>query len=95
MMRNMQRPMDAMGRDELKLWIQQLQFTMRDLALYLDTHPEDVNAHRYYLDAQQRWKQALAAYKERFGIQFQEQICDRTEWSAWVSTPWPWEKGDD
>ncbi|MBQ4345721.1 MAG: spore coat protein CotJB [Oscillospiraceae bacterium] len=89
------RRLDSMGRSELAQWIRQLQFTMRDLALYLDTHPDDPNAHRCYLDALAKWKQALEVYHDRFGIQFQEQLCEKTDWQAWSSTPWPWEKEDN
>lgn len=89
------RRLDSMGKAELTQWIRQLQFTMRDLALYLDTHANDANAHRCYLEALTRWKQALEAYHDRFGLMFQEQLCEKSDWSAWVSTPWPWEKEEN
>ncbi len=90
-----QRRLDAMSRNELAQWIRQLQFTMRDIALFLDTHPDDPNAHRSYLNALSKWKEALAVYHDRFGLQFQEQLCEHTDWHAWTSAPWPWEKEDN
>ncbi len=82
-----------MPRDELLKLIHASGFTMRDLALYLDTHPDCEDALAHYTMQAEALEAAMSAYAQRFGALRQ---CDIPQspngWSAWAQTAWPWEK---
>lgn len=82
-----------MPKDELLCRIRELQFSMADLALYLDTHDNDETALKHYASHSEELEQAIAAYAARFGAL---RKCDvplsPDGWAAWSKTPFPWEK---
>ncbi len=83
------------GNDRIKLmrFIDEVSFAIDDVALYLDTHPEDAQAMDYYETYQRLKKQAVEEYTRRYGPLLVEKVpCGNHYWS-WVSTPWPWEGG--
>ena len=84
--------LDAMGRAELLWQVQMHQFSMHDLALYLDTHPTDSEALDALLAHRDACERAAAAYVKRFGALYKEQTNTENGWAAWSNTPWPWEK---
>jgi len=65
-------------------------FSMSDLGLYLDTHPEDERAlclHNQYA----KESQALSnKYQEIYGPLTMDYPCNK--W-RWIEQPWPWEMG--
>jgi len=87
-----QQSLDSMGRAELLCKAQSHQFAMRDLALYLDTHPTDSEALAAYLEHKKAYKKYASAFAARFGALSMEQIEQENGWAAWSNTPWPWEK---
>lgn len=65
-------------------------FAVNDLALYLDTHPEDQKAlclHREYCKV---LKDLTDKYQKVFGPLTIEFPCNK--W-RWIEQPWPWERG--
>lgn len=71
--------------------IQKLQFAIYDLALYLDTHPNDPVAlfkHKAYTD---QLMQLRNAYESRFGIM---SVMGQETGDTWryINSPWPWER---
>lgn len=84
--------LDSMGRAELLRRVQSNSFAMRDLMLYLDTHPTDEEALRAYLAHKDAYQEYADAYAARFGALTQMQIGAEDGWTAWSNTPWPWEK---
>ena len=65
-------------------------FAVIDLALYLDTHPEDEKAlclHRKYC---KELKDLRDKYQKVYGPLTIEYPCNK--W-RWLEEPWPWEGG--
>lgn len=71
--------------------IQKLQFAVYDLALYLDTHPNDpVALYRHNMYTEQL-TQLRNAYEAKFGIL---SIMGTELGDTWryINSPWPWER---
>lgn len=71
--------------------IQKLQFAIYDLALYLDTHPNDPVAlyrHKMYTS---QLMQLRNAYETQFGIM---SIMNHEVGDTWryINGPWPWDR---
>lgn len=70
--------------------IMALNFAINDLALYLDTHPDDRNAIRMHCEYSQRQISLTEEYQRLYGpltINFMSDTWD------WIDEPWPWERG--
>lgn len=92
MMQRQEKSLASMERAELLRIVQTHQFSMHDLALYLDTHPTDQEALKRYLSHKEQWEQASAVFVRRFGALKTDQINAEDGWAAWSNTPWPWTK---
>ncbi len=71
--------------------IQKLQFSIYDLSLYLDTHPNDpVALYRHNMYTEQL-AQLRNAYEAKFGIL---SIMNSESGDTWryINSPWPWER---
>jgi spore coat protein JB len=71
--------------------IQKLQFAIYDLALFLDTHPNDpVALYRHNMFTEQLM-QLRNAYEARYGIL---SIMGNESGDTWryINSPWPWER---
>ncbi|HIQ59486.1 MAG TPA: spore coat protein CotJB [Candidatus Merdivicinus intestinavium] len=69
--------------------IQLVEFTVIEANLYLDTHPDDQEALRYYQSAKQRLESKTADYEVKYG-RIAAGEDGRMRW-AWVDEPWPWQ----
>ena len=56
-----------MTRNELFNWVSMLGFCAFDMALYLDTHPDDEEALNYFNQCNELYRSAKDAYEEQFG----------------------------
>lgn len=83
---------DSIERSQLLHWITTISFAMEDAALYLDTHPENENALKYYFNYAALRKQALEDYATCFSPLTKETASSDQAWK-WVAEPWPWEGG--
>lgn len=82
---------DNMNRDEMMKQIKCYQFAIIELALYLDTHPDDSKAlclHRKY---SREWKDLTDKYQKVYGPLTINFPCNK--W-RWLEEPWPWERGN-
>jgi len=78
-------------RSEMIEKIRSLDFAVTDLALYLDTHPEDQKAlclHREYC---KELKECKDKYQKVYGPLTITFPCNK--W-RWLENPWPWERGN-
>lgn len=78
-------------RKELINKIKCYQFAVIELALYLDTHPEDEKAlclHRKYC---KELKELQDKYQKVYGPLTINFPCNK--W-RWIEEPWPWERGN-
>lgn len=95
-------------RCELMQQVYETGFAVTEAALYLDTHPCDAEAIRYFEMARGSYKTAVKDYTSRFGplnyrtVRFVETENDGCgcqddgygqECFNWVKEPWPWEGG--
>lgn len=65
-----------------------LTFAITDLALYLDTHPQDKRALCLHNEYCTRWHELQAKYQKMCGPLTIE--CPCNSW-RWLEEPWPWE----
>ena len=88
---NQERVVDCDLRREMIENIRCLDFAITELALYLDTHPDDEKAlclHRKYC---KEAKELKDKYQKVFGPLTINFPCNK--W-RWLEEPWPWERGD-
>ena len=71
--------------------IQQLNFTMIELALFLNTHPCDEEALALYGKVQMMHAGAKAKYEECYGPLTIEGVNTEKDGWSWINGPWPWE----
>ena len=79
------------ARREMANKIKGLEFAINELALYLDTHPNDEKAlclHRKYC---KEVKELKDKYQKVYGPLTINYPCNK--W-RWLETPWPWERGN-
>ena len=88
---NQERVVDCDLRREMIENIRCLDFAITELALYLDTHPDDEKAlclHRKYC---KEAKELKDKYQKVFGPLTINFPCNK--W-RWLEEPWPWERGN-
>ena len=76
-------------QSELLCKIKEYQFSIIELALYLDTHPEDERAiclHKKYANI---LKELTDKYQKVYGPLTINYPCNK--W-RWIEMPWPWER---
>ena len=86
-----ERTVDCDARREMLQEIRCLDFAINELALYLDTHPDDQKAlclHRKYC---KEVKELKDKYQKVFGPLTINYPCNK--W-RWLEEPWPWERGN-
>ncbi len=66
-----------------------LDFVVKELNLYLDTHPEDKEAFTYLQEILKLYAEGKKAYIKRCGP---IQVCDLEDAKSytWIEGPWPW-----
>ena len=87
----MERTVDCEERREMINQIRSYNFAIIELALYLDTHPEDQRAlclHRKYA---KELKELEDKYQKVYGPLTINYPCNK--W-RWLEEPWPWERGN-
>ncbi len=69
--------------------LQALQFVTLELALYLDTHPDDTEAFTMFKQYAAMEKAAKAAYESKFGPLTKSSAASGERY-CWLQDPWPW-----
>ena len=85
------RVVNCEARREMMQEIRCLEFAINELALYLDTHPDDQKAlclHRKYT---KQAKELKDKYQKVYGPLTINFPCNK--W-RWLEEPWPWERGN-
>ncbi len=65
-------------------------FVVQELGLYLDTHPEDREALRFYTEYAALLKQGEETFTARYGPLRQVQVTLEDGYN-WINDPWPWD----
>ncbi|WP_432404591.1 spore coat protein CotJB [Wukongibacter sp. M2B1] len=83
--------MEKMTRKELLNRIQELEFTALDLNLYLDNHPENMEALMEYNKCANQISQLKRMYEMKYGPLMNFGFSPSQYPWRWVDEPWPWE----
>lgn len=70
--------------------LQALGFAVHELALYLDTHPDDCEALQLYRKYQQMYNAAKTQYTSQCRPLNHMSVTDDKRYT-WLCDPWPWE----
>ena len=81
-----------MDRDELLKKLSELDFIAVDLALYLNTHPENTEAIQAYNQVITAADTVRMKYEEAYGplCSFRSYATNTSHWE-WNNNPWPWQ----
>lgn len=80
-----------MDRNALLKKIREYCFALKELELFLDTHPNCEKALKLFNSYKKKKAAAVDEYNKKFGALQSIQSSD-TKWN-WIEGPWPWEKG--
>ena len=69
--------------------LQTMSFAIQELALYLDTHRNDIEALEMYRMYQKMYMDGKKAYEKEFGPL--NHMSETGETYRWLDDPWPWE----
>lgn len=83
---NNKKPLPITPMSELQV----LAFAIQELALYLDTHSDDMEALELYRRYQQLYHDQNKEYVRKYGPLCHKDQTSKPEY-AWLSDPWPWE----
>lgn len=78
-------------RNMLLSKIKKYDFALKELDLYLDTHPNCRRGLAMFRRYKELRENALEEYTRRFGPITPEQVNNGERWT-WVDDPWPWER---
>ncbi len=79
-------------REKLFRAIQICDFAIKDLNLYLDTHPGCTVALQYFHRYNELSSKAREQYAQQYGPIIPQQVKSTEQWT-WINGPWPWERG--
>lgn len=80
---------DAIRR-EMMMQLKSYYFSITDLALYLDTHPDDAKALCLHREYAKKARELSDKYQKMYGPLTISYPCNK--W-RWLEEPWPWERG--
>ncbi|NLT08058.1 MAG: spore coat protein CotJB [Ruminococcus sp.] len=75
----------------LLMKIKKYDFALKELNLYLDTHPNCRRALSLFKQYKQLREKAMSEFVSKFGPISPEDSNDSSHWT-WVDDPWPWER---
>lgn len=75
--------------EQMRLSLQELSFTIKDLALYLDTHPDDMRAICIHNEKSRQYRKLSDEYQKVYGPLNTMYPCN--SW-RWLEQPWPWQQ---
>ncbi|MBR1592345.1 MAG: spore coat protein CotJB [Ruminococcus sp.] len=78
-------------KNRLLAVIKKYDFALKELNLYLDTHPNCRRALSLFNQYRANKDKAVNEYTSKYGSLTAEQNNNSERW-AWVDDPWPWER---
>ncbi len=81
----------SQSREKMIEEIKQCKFTINELALYLDTHPNDRRALMMHREQCNRYRRLIDQYQKMYGPLTIMYPCNKWKW---IEEPWPWERGN-
>ncbi len=85
---------ECLCKKDLLERINQASFAVDDVKLYLDTHPCDEDALKFFRENSRIRNEALKEYAENYGPLTVDTAVDSCtkNWN-WIDEPWPWQEG--
>ena len=78
-------------KDRLLYEIQMYTFALKDIILFLDTHPNDNEIIRLYNEYLNIEKKMCDKYESMYGpLTLGSDNLNKNNWT-WINSPWPWE----
>ena len=77
-------------REDMLMQIQEFNFALTDLGLYLDVNPKDTSALNLFNKYLNNKKELVSAYEEKYGPLTIDSDVQKNNW-LWNNSPWPWE----
>ncbi len=77
-------------RMELLEQVMALGFTLLELNLFLDTHPDDKKALQKFQEALVSYNSVRKQYVEKYGPLIYTDLTSTKSWE-WINEPWPWQ----
>lgn len=71
--------------------LQEVEFALIDLNLYLDTHPNDEEAMKKMAKYMETATELHTKYQETHTPLFATNVRTNEEQNKWLNDPWPWE----
>ena len=71
--------------------LQETDFVLVELTLYLDTHPEDANALKQFNTFALKRQQIAVEYEKKYGPLLQYGLSYSQYPWQWAEAPWPWQ----
>lgn len=88
-------PNQTCNREQLLCKINEVSFTVNDILLFLDTHPDDENALAFYEKYASERRKLMKEYSELYGpLTVDDALKSSLECWKWAQQPWPWEVND-
>lgn len=63
-----------------------------DLILFLDTHPDSVEAFSDYKKVSKNYREILVEYEKLYGPLSHAALYTEEQKYNWIQGPWPWER---
>lgn len=73
--------------------IQSYSFSMWELHLFLDSHPNSADASRKLEEYRKKYEELVAEYEAAYGPM--NEVSSKTSRWAWITGPWPWDTGEE
>lgn len=83
--------MNCEKQNQLLQLFREQSFALREIGLFLDTHPTDKEALRCYHKFRKLLCETEAKYVELYGSLTVKDVKSEECWT-WVQAPWPWER---
>ena len=80
-----------MTQQEMIKKMQEIGFSLVELNLFLDTHPENTEARTQYNRYAEQLARLRAQYNAAFGPTMNFGLCEAKNAWSWIDEPWPWE----
>lgn len=71
--------------------LQEVEFALIDLNLYLDTHPNDEDAMKKMVKYMETAMELRTKYQDNHTPLFATNLRTKEEQNQWLNDPWPWE----
>lgn len=79
-----------MKRDKLLRQIQEYDFAVNELTLYLDSHPNDAKALQMHCALSKEANLLQELYQKEYSSLVANNASQKGRWE-WIESPWPWE----